>query len=661
MTMKHSSGPQAEAALGRSQEFVRRLARRLVEDPHEADDVAQETWLRWLRSGHREHAGLRAWLAASVRGIASNRSRGRARRTHHETAAAGPGHAPDAVEHVALRQEVVAAVLALPGPDREVVILRFDRGWSPATIASHLGLPPSTVRSRLQRALAKLRASLGQESEPGLGRYGVLAASRAPGPGAWALAAISTLGLAAWGVAIAVWLAGEPGSAASAWESLRAVAAGPGEWRGRGSAAPVQIGPLRLDGRAGQERDVPVDPYWAAVRSARAGIQRYVPVEGQASTDLRAKLRVSRVEGMTSPEGPGMEPAMRALRRGFGAPLIVSDEARKLAARESFGALCIHSAELTAEDALLVASDLMGPWVEWEVVQGAVHFDTRKGLAEHNATFSFGIADLTLDPRDFYGDDVPGPVFSEWVPARAPLALLRQCTPGQYFEPLDAEWSYADGAIRLCDTPRILVEAQAWLDRFRSFRVPLPEEGRPGAKQLHFRGDGDARVLAAVRSAGGIGALAPEEGEAAFDALRRFGRECDIPVWGLGWSGGWPFRPAVHAGCLWVLDEGEVLPFENQGELRVDLRGVLGGEPLELVPQPGGYWSERMAAWRDRQGEAWWFVDCVRGIVGQDRWGAESGSALWFSRDLDVWIRHEPLVLDELGGLIAYLRDMAKR
>ncbi|HMB73025.1 MAG TPA: sigma-70 family RNA polymerase sigma factor, partial [Gammaproteobacteria bacterium] len=51
-----------------------------------------------------------------------------------------------------------AALCALPGPQREVLQLRFVDGYSLAEIAAALGLPLGTVKSRLHNALRRLKS-----------------------------------------------------------------------------------------------------------------------------------------------------------------------------------------------------------------------------------------------------------------------------------------------------------------------------------------------------------------------------------------------------------------------------------------------------------------------------------------------------------------------
>ena len=64
--------------------FVRAVARRLVADPSDVDDLVQETWLRALANG-RAPRSARAWLAKVVRSVWTDRHRAeRARRRREQ-------------------------------------------------------------------------------------------------------------------------------------------------------------------------------------------------------------------------------------------------------------------------------------------------------------------------------------------------------------------------------------------------------------------------------------------------------------------------------------------------------------------------------------------------------------------------------------------------
>lgn len=77
--------------------FLRGLARSLLADDAQADDLVQETYLTALEKPPRERAGLRSWLATVTRNLARERGRRSGRIRAWEQAAARrrlqlPGH-----------------------------------------------------------------------------------------------------------------------------------------------------------------------------------------------------------------------------------------------------------------------------------------------------------------------------------------------------------------------------------------------------------------------------------------------------------------------------------------------------------------------------------------------------------------------------------------
>ncbi len=151
--------------------FVRSLARALVADPFLADDLAQEACLKALESPPREGKALRSWLARVVRNLAFRDFRARARRARREERAARPlaaGRDPLGLEEKkeTLRR-ISRAVLELPAPYQEAVLLRFYQGLSPKEAARRLGIPAETFKTRVKRALEKLRSRLDRESPGG--------------------------------------------------------------------------------------------------------------------------------------------------------------------------------------------------------------------------------------------------------------------------------------------------------------------------------------------------------------------------------------------------------------------------------------------------------------------------------------------------------------
>ncbi|MHC4472449.1 MAG: RNA polymerase sigma factor [Planctomycetota bacterium] len=155
---------EPEALLAHA-DFVRGLARSLVFGAQDVDDVVQETWLRTLRSPPRPGPGVRSWLGTVLRNVVRQARRGERRRAVRERAAARPeGSSADAIlEREEIRKKVVSAVLGLEEIYREVIVSRYLEGNPPKRIAELLGVPVATVKTRLQRALEKLRDRLDGE------------------------------------------------------------------------------------------------------------------------------------------------------------------------------------------------------------------------------------------------------------------------------------------------------------------------------------------------------------------------------------------------------------------------------------------------------------------------------------------------------------------
>jgi RNA polymerase sigma-70 factor (ECF subfamily) len=288
--------PLAHArALASHHVFVRSLARGLV-GPEGFEDVAQETLLAGLERRPSHEGALRGWLAATARNIAGKFHRGKARRRRRELAAAQPEALPSShelVERIELEQAVVRAVLALREPQRSAVLLRFYEGHPTAAIAQRLQVPADTVRARLRRGLAELRAQLdarfGRREEwvaallpvagiptgilgPGLAKAGVAAGTT--GAAVMGAKAITVLTAACATAFVAWWVLPErfyghrsdPAVASSAANGRRGAAAN-GE---RPLPAPVSAGANRLAATREVDPNEPNDPAAAPAAAAAA-------------------------------------------------------------------------------------------------------------------------------------------------------------------------------------------------------------------------------------------------------------------------------------------------------------------------------------------------------------------------------------------------------
>lgn len=132
----------------------------------DAEDVVQEALVKAYRSlgRFREGASFRPWLLRIVANEARNHHRSVTRRGARERAVWVPETLLDPGDHVAERErweQLLTAVNGLPDRLRVVVTCRYLLDLDEAETATTLGLPRGTVKSRLHRGLARLRAELG--------------------------------------------------------------------------------------------------------------------------------------------------------------------------------------------------------------------------------------------------------------------------------------------------------------------------------------------------------------------------------------------------------------------------------------------------------------------------------------------------------------------
>jgi RNA polymerase sigma-70 factor (ECF subfamily) len=133
---------------------------------HDVDDVLQEAFLRaWLHlDALRDDDAIRPWLLRTVANQARNELRAASRR-RAQTGLALAGRAlvaneaePDKESFDRGDRRLAAEALkTLARADRDVITYRYFLGWSEAQTAEAMGCPPGTVKSRLSRALARLR------------------------------------------------------------------------------------------------------------------------------------------------------------------------------------------------------------------------------------------------------------------------------------------------------------------------------------------------------------------------------------------------------------------------------------------------------------------------------------------------------------------------
>jgi RNA polymerase sigma-70 factor (ECF subfamily) len=170
---RHEESAVRETLLRHNQRLYR-LARSVLRNDHDAEDVLQQAYVQaFTHIGEfRGEAKLSTWLSRIVLNEAFGRLR-QGRRAKAVTAAATreadviafprPADAPDPERSLAQRQ--VQALLErvvdeLPEAFRTVLVARVVEGMSVEETATLLGLKPETVKTRLHRARALVKADL---------------------------------------------------------------------------------------------------------------------------------------------------------------------------------------------------------------------------------------------------------------------------------------------------------------------------------------------------------------------------------------------------------------------------------------------------------------------------------------------------------------------
>ena len=155
------------------QEAVFRLAYLMLCDPDDAQDVAQETFVRaWQNLPRFDRSRpLRPWLFRIAANLASNRRRSAARYLAALVRTVQVGDSRGVEEQGAQHiesQQLWQAVRRLASADQQIIYLRYFLDLSVTETAETLQVAEGTVKSRSHRALDRLRSIIGREF-PALG------------------------------------------------------------------------------------------------------------------------------------------------------------------------------------------------------------------------------------------------------------------------------------------------------------------------------------------------------------------------------------------------------------------------------------------------------------------------------------------------------------
>jgi RNA polymerase sigma factor (sigma-70 family) len=164
-----------EALVQQYQELAFRVAYQVSGNAADAEDAAQEAFVNAYYALGRFRAGapFRPWLLRIVANEARNRRSSAHRRTalaERALAAQSSGEAAPSPETAAeadeFRATLITALRRLRDDDRLVLAYRLFFDLSEAEMATALNCPRGTVKSRLSRALARLREALPADIHP---------------------------------------------------------------------------------------------------------------------------------------------------------------------------------------------------------------------------------------------------------------------------------------------------------------------------------------------------------------------------------------------------------------------------------------------------------------------------------------------------------------
>ena len=156
---------------------VNGMARRIVADPTLAEEVAQDTFLAlWRRPGafDPDRGSIGSFLLGVARnkGVDLVRREESRRRTRDALASEMESTSNEAIgaeqmDEIDQRQEILEALDKLSPAHKEAIVLAYFGGRTYREVATELGIPEGTAKTRLRDGLMKLREALSSQKGNG--------------------------------------------------------------------------------------------------------------------------------------------------------------------------------------------------------------------------------------------------------------------------------------------------------------------------------------------------------------------------------------------------------------------------------------------------------------------------------------------------------------
>ena len=164
--ISHAVSNPFDQVLRQREAQVLRTAFRILGNWADAEDVAQEAFLRLHRHGlgFPNEAAAGAWLYRVTVNLCLDRTRAAKPSQELPELSSPEPSAEESVLRDERKRRLMAALACLPTKERAAVVLREIEGLSTAEVAEALGSSAVTVRSQVARGMSRLRAILSGEA-----------------------------------------------------------------------------------------------------------------------------------------------------------------------------------------------------------------------------------------------------------------------------------------------------------------------------------------------------------------------------------------------------------------------------------------------------------------------------------------------------------------